>query len=48
MIEVPEVVEAADEVEKRLNPPAPREWATVADQLDDAMRHRLSELFGVL
>lgn len=46
MIEVPEVVEAADEVEKRLTPP--REWATVADRLDDVMRHRLTELFGTV
>lgn len=46
MIEVPEVVDAADQLEKRLNPP--REWATIADRLDDTMRHRLTELFGAL
>lgn len=29
-------------------PPAPRTWATVADQLDTAMRDRLRDLYGAL
>jgi hypothetical protein len=47
MIDVPEVVEAADELDKRLpHPPVTgNNWGTVADRLDDTMRARLIE-FG--
>lgn len=42
-----EVVEAADELDKRLpHPPVTgNNWGTIADRLDDAMRARLIE-FG--
>lgn len=29
-------------------PPEPRTWATVSDQLDETMQHRLRELYGAL
>lgn len=47
MIDVPEVVEAADELDKRLpHPPVTgNNWGTVAERLDETMRHRLTE-FG--
>lgn len=46
MIEVPEVMEAAQKLERQLSPRP--EWVTVADRLDDTMRNRLHELFGQL
>lgn len=47
MIDVPEVVEAADELDKRLpHPPVTgNNWGTIEDRLDEAMRARLLE-FG--
>lgn len=47
MIDVPEVVEAADELDKRLpHPPVTaNNWGTIGDRLDDTMRARLIE-FG--
>lgn len=47
MIEVPEVVEAADELGKRLpHPPVTgNNWGTIGDRLDETMRARLLE-FG--
>lgn len=47
MIEVPEVIEAADELDKRLPHPSANgnNWGTIGERLDDTMRARLIE-FG--
>ena len=50
VIEVPEVIEAADELDKRLaHPPVTgNNWGTVNDRLDDVMRNKLRDLFGAV
>jgi len=47
VIEVPEVIEAADELDRKLPhlPTNGNNWGTVGDRLDEAMRARLIE-FG--
>lgn len=49
-IDVPEVIEAADELDKRLaHPPVTgNNWGTVNDRLDDVMRNKLRDLFGAV
>ncbi len=45
-IGVPEVIEAADELEARLQSHAPKhepDWGSIAHRLDDTMRNRLLE-----
>lgn len=45
-IEVPEVIEAADDVEARLQSPPPAhepDWGSIAHRFDDTMRNRLLE-----
>ena len=46
MIDVPEVIEAADVIDRKLPhpPPSGNNWGTVSDRLDEAMRTRLLEL----
>lgn len=51
-IEVPEVMQAADALEARLQPhvdhqPEPS-WTTVGNRLDDVMRNDLHRMFGVI
>lgn len=46
LIDVPEVIEAADEVDRKLPhpPPSANNWGTVSDRLDEAMKTRLLEI----
>lgn len=50
VIEVPEVIEAADELDRKLpHPPETgNNWGTVNDRLDDVMRNKLRDLFGTV
>lgn len=45
MIDVPEIIDAADELDRKLPhpPPTGNNWGTVSDRLDDVMRNRLIE-----
>lgn len=49
MIDVPEIIEAADELEAKIGKPGPHQthsdWDSIAHRLDDTMRARLLE-FG--
>ena len=49
VIDTPEVIEAADAVEAKLPHPVPgNNWGTVKDRMDDVMRTKLRDMFGVV
>lgn len=52
MIDVPEVIEAADEVAAKIGKPGPHQphsdWDSIKHRMDDVMRNKIRELYGVI
>ena len=52
LIDVPEVIEAADEVAAKIGKPGPHEkhsdWDSIKHRMDDVMRNKIRDLYGVI
>ena len=52
MLEVLEVIEAADELEAKIGKPGPHQphsdWDSIKHRMDDVMRNKIRELYGVI